>query len=694
MNSCERQGGINKGRMDRWLALSPDHNPLFSSLTLKPNSEGRLQQALYQLGTASDVTNSHGRRSLKNVLQCFEPVSAIHTPPNDHTGGATLYGQVAAAFDAYRTGKLDPGAMETVERFTELVLFAIAGNTQEPDQDISSLTYEQELFSGKVNKTLYTTDSLGEHALRTLDHVRTLMGEHRDTLTAKNNRISRQRIGIPLPAKVVGALTAIELILTGCVGHISPTISPTTEATRPALTAPLPTAEHTKTPTLTPTPTEAPTPTAIAEPDRSSNYPGAVSDRLLTDTTLQEHKTAFATLMKSNSDVASEARIMESRLKLICSNTCTTEGVLDQARWGIIARNSEGAPLVLQKTTDGGKTWVNVVDASAYSELVANSKFDKTNYRLTPLQWPSGIPADATGEVVTQNNWMVYVWRSKATGNILAWYDAAHDQYLTVDGEKLELTKTYTYKPLSEMTTWEDCVAPEQQLPWIEDPEFENAWNAFLQATTPSEPPKQYDYGGLNIGTVMMLSNEQRTSPITYKYNWESSSLNIPIFDLAKTTGGQALACGTIKTPDGTTLQLIRFPIRVVPDTKVAEFGTAYVYITLAVDEALLKKNYVVSPGIQDVPSLQPIQVQFSAAKSWASIDFIPYSKTQPITQTELTDPLTKHTAALIQKNQKNGVHDALRRMLTYEITKEDIDLLNQSIFPVKYFIISGKSTK
>jgi len=506
------------------------------------------------------------------------------------------------------------------------------------------------------------------------------------TTTATDKPCANPRRSIhAISAKAAGALIAIQLILTGCTS--APTPAPTLLATQTAVATPLPTE------TPTPTPTVKPTPFAQATPNASAGYVIAFSDRALTDNVLTTQREAYAALVAQNSGIASEARTMESRLKLICSNTCTTEGVLDQARWGIIARNSEGAPLVLQKTTDGGKTWVNVVDASAYSELVANSNFDATDYRLIPLNRPEGIPETATAEVISQGNWMIHVWKD-ADGKILAWYDAAHDQYLTVDGEKLELTKTYAYKPLSEMTTWEDCVAPEQQLPWIEDPEFENAWNAFLQATTPSEPPKQYDYGGLNIGTVMMLSNEQRTSPITYKYNWESSSLNIPIFDLAKTTGGQALACGTIKTPDGTTLQLIRFPIRVVPDTKVAEFGTAYVYITLAVDEALLKKNYVVSPGIQDVPSLQPIQVQFSAAKSWASIDFIPYSKTQPITQTELTDPLTKHTAALIQKNQKNGVHDALRRMLTYEITKEDIDLLNQSIFPVKYFIISGKSTK
>ncbi len=513
------------------------------------------------------------------------------------------------------------------------------------------------------------------------------------TTTATDKPCANPRRSIhAISAKAAGALIAIQLILAGCTGGISPTVSPTTETPKPALTAPLPTAtkEHTKTPTLTPTPTEIP---VKATPD-SSRYPTTISDQPLTDETLEKRKTDFATLVSSNKTVASEFRTIETRIGDICDNGCTIEGVLDQDHWGVIARNSDGIPLVLQKTKDGGKTWVNVVDASAYSELVANSKFDKANYKLTQLQRPSGIPADATGEVVTQNNWMVYVWRDKATGKILAWYDAANDQYLTVEGKKLERSKTYAYKPLSEMTIWEECVAPEQQLPWIDDPEFENAWNAFLQATTPPEPPKQHDYDGLNIRTVMMLSNEQRFFPITYQYNWETSSLNIPVFDLAKTTGGQALACGTMKTPDGSTLQLIRFPIGVVPDTKVAEFGTSYVYITLVVDEVLLQQDYPVGPNINNIPALQPIQLQFSNAKNLASIDFVIFSKSQPITQTELTDPLAKHIAALIQKNQQNGLHDALRRMLTYEITKEDIEWLNRSIFPAKYFMISGMPSK
>ena len=507
------------------------------------------------------------------------------------------------------------------------------------------------------------------------------------TTTATDKPCANPRRSIhAISAKAAGALIAIQLILTGCTS--APTPAPTLLATQTAVATPLPTE------TPTPTPTVKPTPFAQATPNASAGYVIAFSDRALTDNVLTTQREAYAALVAQNSGIASEARTMESRLTLICGNTCTIEGVLDQARWGIIARNSEGAPLVLQKTTDGGKTWVNVVDASAYSELVANSKFDKAAYKLIPLQQPSGIPADATGEVITQNNWMVYVWRDKASGKILAWYDAAHDQYLTVDGEKLELSKTYAYKPLSEMTTWEQCVAKEQQLPWIDDPEFENAWNAFLQATTPPEPPKQHDYGGLNIGTVMMLSNEQRFFPMTYQYNWKTSSLNIPVFDLAKTTGGQALACGTMKTPDGSTLQLIRFPIGVVPDTKVAEFGTAYVYITLAVDEALLKKNYPVSPGIQDVPSLQSIQKQFSSAKNLASIDFVIFSKSQPVTQEEHKDPLAKDIAYLIENNQDMKVNEALRRMLTWEITKEDIELINRSIFPASYFIISGMPSK
>lgn len=237
------------------------------------------------------------------------------------------------------------------------------------------------------------------------------------TTTATDKPCANPRRSIhAISAKAAGALIAIQLILTGCTS--APTPAPTLLATQTAVATPLPTE------TPTPTPTVKPTPFAQATPNASAGYVIAFSDRALTDNVLTTQREAYAALVAQNSGIASEARTMESRLKLICSNTCTTEGVLDQARWGIIARNSEGAPLVLQKTTDGGKTWVNVVDASAYSELVANSKFDKANYKLTQLQRPSGIPADATGEVVTQNNWMVYVWRDKATGKILAWYRA------------------------------------------------------------------------------------------------------------------------------------------------------------------------------------------------------------------------------------------------------------------------------
>ena len=90
----------------------------------------------------------------------------------------------------------------------------------------------------------------------------------------------------------------------------------------------------------------------------------------------------------------------------------------------------------------------------------------------------------------------------------------------------------------------------------------------------------------------------------------------------------------------------------------------------------------------------QSIQKQFSSAKNLASIDFVIFSKSQPVTQEEHKDPLAKDIAYLIENNQDMKVNEALRRMLTWEITKEDIELINRSIFPASYFTISGMPSK
>ncbi len=668
MTSCELQKPIVHGaQMDRWLGLSERHDPLFPNLTLKPNSEHRLAHALNNLEHVKDIGNVHGRRSLKNVLQCFEPVSALRTPPNKHTGGDTLYGQVAAAYDAYRTGMLDSEAMKTVENFTDLVLFAVAGKTNTPNDYVSSLTYEEELFAGSIEKTHYETDALGEQALRTLDRVHTLFANHRQHIDNDTTRQKhRYSTGLALPAKVTGALVAIELFITGCTTAVSPTISPTTEATKPAMTAPLPTVEPSKTPTITPAPTEAPTPTAIAKPDTSSNYPGAVSDRLLTDTRLQEHKTAFATLVKSNSDVASEARTMETRLKLICGNTCTTEGVLDQARWGIIARNSDGTPLVLQKTTDGGKTWVNVVDASAYSELVANAKFDKANYKLTQLQRPSGIPEDATGEVMTQNNWMVYVWRDKTTGKILAWYDAANDQYLTVEGKKLALEIPYTpFEP--GVTTWE--TAKKNVVAWpLDDPEQFKTDLAKLHAfDIPVEP---------NVDLISRLRKQ-----ILYTQNTGAPEgwLQIQLRTESRTTAPNASIIGYLENPLGNEMQIVMTQFTVsLKDGSTRAFSIPVVQDTTLLLNRLRENNIPIDK-INLFTETKFVESFWNYDTTTATIIFA----RNTITSDQLNNNW-KLLAQLYDYNYDLGVIQRLDKLLLGEGTDEDIEYIIQNgLIPV-----------
>lgn len=447
MASCELQKPIVHGaQMERWLGLSERHDPLFPNLTLKPKSEQRLFQALSDLEHVQDIGNVYGRHTLKNVLQCFEPVSALRTPPNKHTGGDTLYAQVAAAYDAYRTGMLDSDAMKTVEDFTYMVLFAVAGNTKTPSDYVSSLTYKKELFAGSIEKTHYETDALGEQALRTLDHVYTLFECHHHQIdTAHNNQKLPVQSGLALPAKVTGALVAIELFITGCTTAVSPTISPTTEATRPALTAPLPTAEHTKTPTLTPTPTEAPTPTAVALPESSSPYPGSLPDELHTTESIAREYKAFTELIQANNDVAKESQIISTNLLALAKqegikNPIIT-GYVDGQRWGMILSDENGT-IYFVMTKDG----LPVADVGAYSELISK-KFTPDNYSLQALKLPADIAPNSTIVPIETNGWVVYAYVG-SDGQIIAWFNAIKGEYTKADGEILENVTTYTpYEP-------------------------------------------------------------------------------------------------------------------------------------------------------------------------------------------------------------------------------------------------------
>lgn len=235
-------------------------------------------------------------------------------------------------------------------------------------------------------------------------------------------------------------------LLAGCT--TAPTPAPTVTAT----VTPLPTATALPTATLIPTPEPTPAPAALPVPEEP--FPTSVTEQLITDERLANQQKDFEILTQNDPAVKTEALRLAERLKAIGGETTTSKNIVDGYRWGVIP-SCDGKPCILQKTTDGGTTWAVVPDASAYAELIANPLFAKENYRLAPLGRPVDLQEGATVEVISQNSWLIYAWRDAKSEKILAWYDAAKDQYIGPDGKKLEILEPYT--PFSETTTWADC---------------------------------------------------------------------------------------------------------------------------------------------------------------------------------------------------------------------------------------------
>lgn len=464
------------------------------------------------------------------------------------------------------------------------------------------------------------------------------------------------------------SIIIVLVLLAGCTP--APTPAPTATPTPP------PTATPTPEPTPTPTATPKPLPQGMPGPD--DPYPASTLTRTtLTTADMDGQKTAFADLTKAEPYVALEAKALENQLKKI-DEKITTIGKVDGSRWGVFAQTKDGTPLILQKTADGGKTWVNVIDASAYSELVALKTFDPDNYRFVPLNRPSGIPKDATTGVIAENNWMVYVFRD-TEGSIIAWYDAANDVFKTAQGDELKLQE-YAYKPLSEMTTWEECV--KQRLPNVDDPEFPRAFDAFIKATTPEQDPDKFDHQWRQIaGEKLQFFN--RPGAAIYEFY----TTNFGVMSTSTDIHPMILGCATMDNG----LQVYRFYVRTIPGEQVSEFGTAYVILTAAFDPVMFNTLWDLKPQPNDYRSDLPFSAQFPAMKDYLSIyGGILTSPHKPVDSRALTDPLTAHIAQLIQHNQQNGAEQAFLDLLDGKITPESKKILEQAIFPAESIIVDS----
>lgn len=661
------------------LGLSKDMEPTFASLELRPNSELWLQDALVRLEHAIDLTGREGKHALADVFRCFAPVPELNTELTARIPKiASLGDQISDVLAAYQDKALSPQQKQVFEQFTQLAFLALAGNTA-LDAPEGAAIFTEELTTGKVTDTRYTPDALGEQALQTLDHLQELFLSHKADTTPHTYTHSRHR-GV----KIAGVITAMQLLFTACttIGPNGtpqfPTDSPIVEVT------PIP-PSFTKTPDViqpTSTATIEATATIAPKPEDSAAYPSTIARTTLTDAAIAIQKKAFTNLTVPDSYMALEAKTLENQLKQIGGPDITTYGVVDKSRWGVFAQKKDGTPLILQKTADGGKTWVNVIDASAYSELVALQSFDPDNYRFVPLNRPSGIPKDATTGVIAEQNWMVYVFRD-TEGSILAWYDAANDVFRTVQGEELKLQE-YAYKPLSEMTTWEECV--QQRLPNVDDPEFPRAFDAFIKATTPEQEPDQSDHQWRQIyGEKIQFFN--RPGAAIYEFYATNFSASM----VSKDTHGMMLGCATMDNG----LQVYRFYVRTIPSEQVSEFGTAYVILTVAFDPVMYNTLWDMKPMPNDFRNKLPFSAQFPAMKDYIAISGgILTSPHKPIDPRALTDPLTAKIAQLIQQNQQNGAEQAFLDLLDRIITPESKKKLEQAIFPADAIFLDSLNSK
>ncbi len=452
------------------------------------------------------------------------------------------------------------------------------------------------------------------------------------------------------------SIIIILALLAGCAPV--PTPAPTATAT------PLPTA----TPTPAPTATAIPTPVIAAMPGLDDPYPTSTLIRTsLTTADIDGQKTAFADLMKAEPYVALEAEALENKLQQIGGPDTRTTSLVDGTRWGVFAQKKDGTPLILQKTTDGGKTWVNVIDASAYSELVAQANFDPDNYRLIPLNRPAGIPKDAKIGVIAENNWMVYVFRD-TEGSIIAWYDAANDVFKTVQGEELKIQEV-SYIPYETGQTWEQ-VQKNNVVHWpLDNPEqFEKELAALHKLDIQLEPT---DLATVPEGAKNYVqTNGQPTGWLWF--GCQTYSMN--------RINRHASVAASLQNPNGDEMVIVMSQLSVT----LANGEERAFFIPTVRDTNLLLNYIKKSLGEKD-----PLYTQSTSAnyiKSLHGYDLVTIKSV--ISKTPLNTPnLPKEyqmLAQLYDYNTEIGVTQAFERLVNGEGTDEDIQLIQHSgIIPV-----------
>ncbi len=447
-------------------------------------------------------------------------------------------------------------------------------------------------------------------------------------------------------------------LLAGCAP--APTPPPTATPTPP------PTATHTPEPTATAT--LIPTPMIAAMPGSDDPYPSTLTRTTLTNDDVNAHAWAFDDLTDANPNLAIEAKRMTDELKKIGGTDITTYGRVDGTRWGVFARTKDRIPLILQKNIDGGKTWVNVVDASAYIDLVAHFPIDVNTYRLTRLGRPEDIGEVATADVITENNWMVYVFRD-SQGAILAWYDAAEDVFKTVQGEILK--QEVSYIPYEAGQTWEQ-VQKNNVIHWpLDNPEqFEKELAAMHEHDIQLE--QMVDLG---------------TNPDGRKYHQFTDAptgwlnLGIKTISLSTLTSiPRATVAASLENPNGDEMVVVMSQITVQLAT--GEYRTVSV-------ATVRNTNTILKMLEKYHDENDPFYIQNTSTNYIESLSYYNSAIIRAImAKNPLTTPnLPKDYQMLAQLHDYNttiGVTQAYERLINGEGTEADITLLTEKgLIPV-----------
>lgn len=440
-------------------------------------------------------------------------------------------------------------------------------------------------------------------------------------------------------------------------------------APTPAPTA-MPTPPPTDTPEPTATATPIPTPVIAAMPGLDDPYPSTLTRTTLTTADMDGQKTAFADLMKAEPYVALEAEALENKLQQIGGSDITIVGRVDGSRWGVFAQKKDGTPLILQKTVDGGKTWVNVIDASAYSELVAQANFDPDNYRLIPLNRPAGIPKDAKIGVIDVDNWMVYVFRD-TTGTILAWYDAANDVFKTVQGEELKIQEV-SYIPYEAGQTWEQ-IQKNNVVHWpLDNPEqFEKELKALHTHDIQLKP--KVDLGTNTDGRQYVQT--PNTPP-----GWLNIWINTTSLSTL-TSIPRATVAATLENPNGDEMVVVMSQITV--HLANGEYRT--VSIPTVRDTNYMLKRMIQHYGENSEQYNKQTSVNYIQRLSYYNTAYLRTfaSKNPPLTTPNLPKEY-QMLAQLYDYNTTIGVTQAFERLIHGEGTEADITLLTEKgLIPV-----------